>query len=119
MTTLTILDAGHRFTVQVKEGALTPALAVEDVPNHIRFITWWKQECKNRGIPYEYRVAEPQGHAIVRVLVRTRSLERLQELARHFFLDYGDKLRENPNHFALFTSLIAHMEGELPEKDSP
>ncbi len=118
MKTLIVLDAGHRFSVGVREDIATPELTVEGQPAHSRFITWWRDECSNRGIPYEYQVAEPQGHRIVRHLLKNHSLERLQELARHFFLDHGDKLRNDPRHFSLFASLITHMEAELHERDT-
>lgn len=113
MKTLIVLDAGHRFSVGVREDIAIPELTIEERPAHARFITWWREECNSRGISYAYAIAEPQGHRIVRFLLKTRSFERLQELARHFFLDYGDKLRDNPNHFVIFTSLIEHMEAEL------
>jgi len=115
--TLTVLDAGHRFSVGVREDIAIPELTTEEQPAHSRFIVWWRDECKSRGIPYAYAVAEPQGHTIVRHLLKTRSFEHLQELARHFFLDYGEKVREDPNHFAIFTSLVEHMEGELSGRD--
>ena len=117
MKSLTVLDAGHRFTVGVKEGPGLALIATDDVSATVRFLNWWRGECDTRGIPYAYRVAEPQGHRIIRQLLKKHSLERLQELARHFFLDHGDKLRENPNHFALFTSMLGHMEAELQDKE--
>ncbi len=114
---VTVRDGQHRFIVDVREDTDVPDMPTPDRPAPARFIDWWRGECSTRNIPYAYGVAEPQGHRIVRSLLKKYSLERLQELARHFFLDHGDRLRENPNHFAIFTSLIGHMEGELRARE--
>jgi hypothetical protein len=78
-------------------------------------VAWWRAQCQKRGIPYPYRTAEPQGIRIIRRLLERHTFEELQELAVHFMLDHGDRLREDPNHFAIFASLLETMQEELRE----
>ena len=114
--TIVISDGGHRFVVQLKEDVDLPDLPEEE-PAHLRFMQWWREEAKRANIPYSFRVSEPQGHKIIQNLLRTHTIEELKKLAVHFFLDYGERLRNNPYHYAIFSSLIEHMEGELKGKE--
>ena len=113
MKSITISDGGNRFTLLIREDVDLPPLPIQEQPAHIRFLNWWKEECRKRGIEYVYRVAEPQGHKIIQSLLKKHSIEELQELANHCFLDHGGKLREQPYHFAIFASLVPTMKQEL------
>ncbi len=113
MKTLVISDSGHRFILSLDETADLPELPVQEKPAHQRFMAWWRAECGKMGIEYSWKTAEPQGHRIVQSLLKKHTLEDLQELARHFLLDQGDKLRTNPQHFVLFASQIGNMKHEL------
>lgn len=113
MPELTIKDAGRQFVVQfnaaVDDG---PILSDQPAP-HLRFIKWWKKQCEDRGIPYQYGVAEPQGIRIIKQLLRTHGYEELQIIAVRFFLDHGSRIRTDPNHFAIFTSMVEVVKQEL------
>ena len=113
MKSIIISDSGNRYILLIREDVDLPPLPEQEQPAHIRFLNWWKDECRKRGIDYVYRVAEPQGHRIIQSLLKKHSIEELQELANHFFLDHGDKLREDNRHFAIFASLVPTMKQEL------
>lgn len=113
MKTLTVSDAGHRYLLLVKEDADLPALPTKEEPLHQQFLSWWRGQCERMGIPYTFRVAEPQGIRIIQSLLKKHTLEELQELGRHFLLDHGDRLREDPRHFSIFASLVPTMKQEL------
>jgi len=114
MKSLTVSDGGHLFYVSVREDAELPSLPDKPEAPHQRFLNWWREQCSYSGITYEYRVAEPQGIRIIQQMLKKRSLSRLQELATHFFLDYGSKLlRDDPRHFAIFASLVDTLDHEL------
>ncbi len=119
MKEIKVSDGGRRFSLLLKEdiGLLTELHYAEE-PAHVIFISWWKQQCSLRKIPYTYGVAEPQGHRIVKKLLEKHSLEELQELAIHCMLEHGDRLRENPAHFAFFSSLRQQLVDELKEEGS-
>ena len=110
---LTVSDGGHLFEVSLREDAELPPLPEKAPAPHQRFLDWWREQCYNAGITYEYRVAEPQGIRIIQQMLKKRDIGRLQELATHFFLDYGDKLREDPRHFAIFASMVNKIDHEL------
>ena len=113
MKSLTISDGGHRFLLSVKEDVELPALPKQEKPPHVRFMDWWRGECGKMDISYEYRVAEPQGVRIVQSLLKRHTLDELQELATHFLLDHGGRLRSDPRHFAIFASMVPTMQKEL------
>lgn len=79
----------------------------------MRFMGWWRGQCERMGIPYVFRVAEPQGVRIIQSLLKKHTLEELQELALHFLLDHGDRLREDARHFSIFASMVPTMQQEL------
>jgi len=110
---LTISDGGHLFSVTLREDVELPTLPTKEAPPHMRFIDWWREQCYKMGITYEYRVAEPQGIRIIQSMLKRRSLGDLQELATHFLLDHGNKLKEDPRHFVVFASMADTMEQEL------
>jgi len=111
--TLVVSDSGHRFVISLDDTADLPELPQPQEASHLVFMKWWRAECRKMGIDYPWRVAEPQGHVIVRSLLKKHTLEELKELATHFFLDQGDKLREDGRHFMIFASRIATMKHEL------
>lgn len=113
MKTLVVSDSGHRYLLLVREDADLPALPQKEEPLHVQFLNWWRSQCERMGIPYVFRVAEPQGHRIIQALLKKHSLEELQELGTHFLLDHGDRLRDDPRHFSIFASLVPTMEKEL------
>lgn len=115
MKEIRVSDGGRRFSLLLREDVNLPLLQVEEQPAHNRFISWWKEQCKLRQIPYSYGVAEPQGHRIVKKLLEKHSLKELQELAIHCMLEHGDRLRENPAHFAFFSSVRQQLVDELKE----
>lgn len=116
MKTLTVSDGGHRFQLLLREDVDLPAVAVREEPAHMRFIAFWRDQCKKRSISYVYRVAEPQGIRIVQSLLKKYTFEELQQLAHHFFLDYGERLRSDGRHFSLFASLVETLKGELRDR---
>lgn len=111
--TLTVSDGGHLFDVSLREGVELPALPEKVQAPHQKFLSWWREQCSYAGITYEYRVAEPQGIRIIQQMLKKRDIGRLQELATHFFLDYGQRLREDPRHFAIFASLVDTLDHEM------
>lgn len=113
MKTLTVSDGGHRYLLLVNEEADLPALPKKEVPPHMLFLNWWREQCGRMNIPYTYRVAEPQGIRIIQSLLKKHTVEELQELATHFLLDHGDRLRADPRHFSIFASLVPTMQKEL------
>ena len=110
---LTVSDGGHLVDVSLRDDADLPALPERAPTPHQRFLDWWREQCSYAGITYEYRVAEPQGIRIIQQMLKKRDIGRLQELATHFFLDYGSKLREDPRHFAIFASMVDKLDHEL------
>ena len=115
MKSMTVSDGGHVFTIIVREDVDLPDLPDVEPP-HLRFLTWWKGKCGELGIPYQYRTAEPQGHRILKRLFQKHTFEELQELAMVFFLNYGERLQEDPNHFAIFASMLTILEEELKNR---
>lgn len=113
MKALTVSDGGHRFEVSLREDVELPALPEKTAAPHQKFLTWWREQCADAGITYEYRVAEPQGIRIIQQMLKKRDIGRLQELATHFFLDYGHRLREDPRHFAIFASMVDTLDHDL------
>jgi hypothetical protein len=113
LKSLTVSDGGHRYLLLVREDANLPALPEKEVASHTRFMNWWREQCGRMGIPYVYRVAEPQGIRVIQSLLKKYTLEELQELALHFLLDHGDRLRDDPRHFSIFASLVPTMKQEL------
>lgn len=117
MNSLIISDGGHRFLVMLREGGDLPALPEQDAPPHLAFIAWWRRECSRMRIPYEFRVAEPQGIRIIRSLLKRHTVEELEELGRHFLFDYGERLHEDPRHFAIFASMVPKLQEELKQRE--
>ena len=115
MREIRVSDGGRHFSLLLKEDVELTELHFAEEPAHVIFISWWKKQCSLRKIPYTYRVAEPQGHRIVKKLLEKHSLEELQELAIHCMLEHGDRLRENPAHFAFFSSVRQQLVQELKE----
>jgi hypothetical protein len=113
MKHLSVSDGGHLFSVSLRDDAELPTIPERPLAAHQKFLNWWREQCSYAGITYEYRVAEPQGIKIIQQMLKKRDIGRLQELATHFFLDYGHKMRENPNHFAMFASLLETLDKEL------
>jgi hypothetical protein len=113
MKTIVVSDGGHRYLLLLREDVDLPALPEKEVAPHMQFISWWRGQCERMGIPYTYRVAEPQGIRIVQSLLRKHTVDELTELARHFLFDHGDRLREDPRHFVIFSSLVPTMKQEL------
>ena len=112
MSELTIKDAGRRFVIQFNAAEDDGPIPIEQ-PAHLRFIEWWRGQCKDRSIPYQYGIAEPQGVRIIKQLLKTNDYGELQRIAVRFFLDHGSRIREDPNHFAIFTSLVDVVKQEL------
>jgi hypothetical protein len=113
---LVISDGGHRFQLLLREDVDLPAVTIREEPAHMQFISWWRGQCKQRSIAYVYRVAEPQGIRIVQNLLKKHTFEELQQLAHHFFLDYGERLRSDARHFSIFASLVETLKGELRDR---
>ena len=109
---LTVADAGHVFVLHIKEDEPIPASIVESKPPHQEFLAWWRRQCTERNIPYQYRVAEPMGHRIILSMLKKRDLSTLKELAVQFFRDHGELLTEEPRHFMLFSAMIDQVETE-------
>lgn len=110
---LVVSDGGHRFLLLVREDVELPPLPTKAKPLYALFMDWWRAECGKMNIPYEWTVAEPQGIRIVQSLLRKHTVDELQELARHFFLDHGSRLRSDPRHFSIFASMVPAMKQEL------
>ena len=83
-----------------------PATLVETKPPHQEFLDWWRAQCRERNIPYSYRVAEPMGHRIILSMLKKRDLKELKGLAIQFFRDYMELLSDEPRHFMLFASMV-------------
>lgn len=113
MKSLSVSDGGHKHQLLLREDVDLPALPTPEEPAHMQYLAWWKKECGKMGLTYEYRIAEPQGIRIIQSLLKKNTIAELKELGRHFLLDHGDKLRTNPNHFAIFSSLLGSMKQEL------
>ncbi len=105
------------YSLLLREDKAIAALPERVEAPHMEYITGWRGECQKMQRPYEFRVAEPQGIRIVQSLLKKHSLQELKEMGRHFLLDYGDRLREDPRHFSLFASLIPTMKKELNREE--
>ncbi len=116
MKTLTVSDGGHRFSLHVREDIDIPETTVDEKPQHMQLLDWWRAECRRRKISYPYTVAEPMGIRVIQSLLKKHTLAELKALAHHFFLDHGDRLREDPRHFAIFASLVDTMKAELSDQ---
>ena len=113
MKTISLSDGGHTYQLRIREDVELPPLPTREEPAHMRFISWWRSECRKMGISYSWTVSEPQGIRIIQSLLKKHDLNELQKLARHFFLDHGDRLRSDPRHFSIFSSLLETMRQEL------
>ena len=109
---LTILDGGHTFVMHIKEDEPIPAVVADTKPPHQEFMYWWRAQCKERNIPYSYRVAEPMGHRIILSMLKKRTLPQLKGLALQLFRDHADVLTEEEAHFAIFSARADKMEAE-------
>lgn len=115
MKTIRLNDNGNILTLHVREDVELPALVVEEKPAHVQFIEWWRGQAKQRGVEYQYGIAEPQGHRIVQKLLGRYTLDRLKGLGVACFLTHGDKLREYPGHFAYFASQVDKLAEEYDD----
>jgi len=107
-------DGGRRFDITIDQTREVAEHIEVDRKAPVReFIAWWREQAKQRGIPYQYGVAEPMGHRIVSRLLKRYDPPQLREMAVHFFLDHSELLREKAAHFALFSSMARTLEHEL------
>ena len=100
------------FSLLINEGFDLPHLAVSQEPANVRFLGWWKAKCRERNIPYAYRVAEPQGLRIVKNLLNKYSYEELQKLSIWLMQDDIEGLRGNPNHFVILAGNVERIRTE-------
>lgn len=113
LSSLTVTDGSARYSVVLRDTDDVPTMELVEKPGHQQFLEWWREYAGQMHIPYSWGAAEPQGIRIVKHLLETHSIEELKSLAVHFFLDHGDRLREDARHFALFASMLPVLKEEL------
>ncbi len=112
MKTIVVVDRGHVFNLLCPEQFDLPQQSASQEPANVRFLRWWKDKCRERNIPYTYRVAEPQGLRIVKHLLKKYKFEDLQKYSIYLMQEKVEELRENPNHFVILTGNIERIRTE-------
>lgn len=111
---LTVSDGGHLFQLHVKEDVDMPAAPLrKNKPAHQVFLDWWRAECRSRNIPYDWNIVEPMGIRVIQSMLKKYNIDELKGLASYLFLNYGERLRSDPRHFAIFASLAEKVKSEL------
>ena len=117
MKRILLSDGGRRFEITIDQSQEVAQNVEVDKKVPVReFIAWWREQARQRGIPYQYGIAEPMGHRIISRLLRRYDPEQLREMGVHFFLDHSDLLREKPAHFSIFSSMSQQLEHELKQR---
>lgn len=112
MKTLVVSDGGARYTLLVRDDADIPQMTMPSLPPQREFLGWWQEYAQQMHIPYN-AFAEPRNLAVIRRLLLGHTTEELKELAVHFMLDHGERLRTEPNQIILFASMLSQLKEEL------
>lgn len=99
--------------ITIRQGVQAPAASMErDIQEEVKkFLTWWINQCKERGLEGP-SMGGGASYVIIGRMLGRHTLEELKKLGVLMFLDHGEELRGYSHHFVLMASKLDQLKEE-------